>query len=221
MELDSLPISRPRAVIFDWDNTLVDTWPVIHEALHKTFTALGHEPWTLSMVKQRVARSMRDYFPGLFGDKWQEAADIYRQSYTDIRLEKLHALPGADAMLADLSTKNVYMAVASNKEGRNLRIEVEHLGWNPYFRQVIGASDTPRDKPAPEPVHAALKGSNISPGSDVWFIGDSEIDMECAEATSCTAIFYGELPINPLKYPFARHVKNHAELTRLFDYTLK
>ena len=29
----------PRAAIFDWDNTLVDTWPVIHESMNATLYA--------------------------------------------------------------------------------------------------------------------------------------------------------------------------------------
>jgi phosphoglycolate phosphatase len=30
-------MQRPRAILFDWDNTLVDSWAVIHEALVVTF----------------------------------------------------------------------------------------------------------------------------------------------------------------------------------------
>ena len=26
-------LRSPRAILFDWDNTLVDTWATIHEAL--------------------------------------------------------------------------------------------------------------------------------------------------------------------------------------------
>ena len=31
----------PQAALFDWDNTLVDTWPVIHEAMNTTLSAMG------------------------------------------------------------------------------------------------------------------------------------------------------------------------------------
>jgi phosphoglycolate phosphatase len=27
-------LSIPRAILFDWDNTLVDTWPLIHTAMN-------------------------------------------------------------------------------------------------------------------------------------------------------------------------------------------
>ena len=29
-------LPRPRAILFDWDNTLVDSWVTIHEALNIT-----------------------------------------------------------------------------------------------------------------------------------------------------------------------------------------
>ena len=72
-----LNLRKPRALIFDWDNTLVDTWPTIHEALSHTFEAMGVEPWTLEQTRQRVRRSMRESFPELFGDRWTHARDIF------------------------------------------------------------------------------------------------------------------------------------------------
>jgi len=207
-----MELKRPKAILFDWDNTLVNTWPVIHEALHKTFTELGREPWTLDMVKQRVARSMRDSFPLVFGENWQEAGEIYQRNFRSIHLERLQALPGAEATLAYLKTLPVYVAVVSNKKGINLRAEVQHIGWGPYFSKVVGADDTPRDKPFADPVHAALKDSNIQAGPDVWFIGDSYIDMECAHVTGCVPLWYGELPQEPLKHPFKKQFVTQKEL---------
>ncbi len=68
---------------------------------------------------------------------------------------------------------------------------MEHLGWQPYFAQLVGADDAARDKPHPDPVHLALEGSNIQPGEHVWFIGDTVIDLECAQNTQCTPVLYG------------------------------
>jgi phosphoglycolate phosphatase len=212
-----MKLPPPKAIIFDWDNTLVNTWPVIHEALNKTFVQMGRAPWSMEMVQRRVARSMRDSFPAVFGDSWQAAAEIYQQSFRAIHLERLEALPGAASTLAYLQGKPVYVAIASNKKGVNLRKETAHIGWERYFSKVIGADDTPRDKPAPEPVYAALEGSGITADRSVWFVGDSEIDMECAYATGCTAILYGELPQEPLQYPHAAQVRDHSELMTLFE----
>ena len=65
----SLPdgLVRPRAILFDWDNTLVNTWPTIVECYRDTFTALGQAPWTEAEVRARAHGSLRDVFPTLFG----------------------------------------------------------------------------------------------------------------------------------------------------------
>lgn len=212
-----MELKRPKAIIFDWDNTLVNTWPVIHAALNKTLIDMAREPWPMEMVKQRVARSMRDSFPLVFGDDWQAAGELYQSNFRAIHLERLEALPGAEDTLKWLSDKPVHVAVASNKRGVNLRKESTHIGWDQYFQKLIGAEDTPHDKPAAAPVHAALLGSGVPSGSDVWFVGDSSIDMECAHNTGCVPVWYGELPEEPLAYNFAAHAKTHADLVKMLE----
>ena len=76
-----MTLVRPRALLFDWDNTLVDSWGAIHDALRVTFEAMGREPWTLEQTRQRVRRSAREAFPALFGARAEEAAGIFYQAF--------------------------------------------------------------------------------------------------------------------------------------------
>ena len=215
-----MELSKPAAIIFDWDNTLVNTWPTIHEALNKTFVEMGKEEWSLATTKQRVARSMRDSFPLIFGDNWEKAGEIYQQNFRAIHLQKLEALPDAEPVLQFLAESQVFVAVASNKKGDNLRKEISHIGWNKYFSNIVGASDTANDKPAPDPVYKALEGSSITASKQVWFIGDSAVDMECAYASGCLPVWYGEEP-EGLKYQFSQIVANHLELLELLKCHIK
>ena len=54
---------RPKAIIFDWDDTLIDNWQAIHAALNLTLNKMGHERWSFEKTKSNVRRSMRDSFP--------------------------------------------------------------------------------------------------------------------------------------------------------------
>jgi len=175
-------IKPPRALIFDWDNTLVDTFPTIHEALRQTFEAMDVEPWTLAQTRQRVRRSMRESFPVLFGDRWTTARDVFYDAYERVHLSSLTPCEGAGEGLCALASLDLYLAVISNKTGRYLRREAEHLGWSEYFGRLVGAGDAVRDKPSPEPVGYALEGSGIPAGGDVWMVGDADVDMEIAHA---------------------------------------
>ena len=170
----------PRAILFDWDNTLLDSWSVIHEALVVTFRAMGHEPWTLEETKQRVRHSLRDAFPRLFGARWEDA-------FTAMHLERLAAFAGAEALLAALAEDGYYLAVVSIKTGRLLRREAEHLGWSRYFTRMIGAGDASADKPDPAVIHAALRGSGIESAA-AWLVGDTALDVECALAAGCVPV---------------------------------
>lgn len=201
------PPRKPKAILFDWDNTLVDSWPIIHDALCTTFKAFGRTPWTLEETRKRTRKSMRDRFPDLFGEEWEEAAEVFYARYGAIHTENLRPLEGAEEMLAELSHDGIYLAIVSNKTGKYLRIEAENLGWTGYLGQIIGANDALKDKPAVEPVAMALKRSGIDPGQDVWFAGDADIDLECAHNAFCVPILVRENAPEPGE--FNSHPPDH------------
>lgn len=181
-------LPRPRAIVFDWDNTLVDSWQTIHGALVVTFEAMGQEPWTLEETRARVRTSLRDGFPGLFADRWQEAAQVFYAAYEAVHLERLTPLPGAGSLLEALAGRgDLHLAVVSNKRGNILRLEAGHLRWDRHFRALVGAGDAARDKPAPDPLVLAL-AEGVEAGTDVWYVGDADIDMEFACRTGCTPV---------------------------------
>jgi len=181
---------RPRTLLFDWDNTLVDSWGAIHHALNATLAELGLPPWTLAETMARVRRSAREAFPAWFGERAEEAARIFYAAFEADHLDRLQPCAGAEAMLARLHAAGYDLAVVSNKQGRYLRAEAARLGWDRYFRRLVGANDAARDKPAPEAVALALAdgpGETADRGK-VWLIGDTDIDLQCAVDTGCVPV---------------------------------
>lgn len=212
-------MTAPRALILDWDNTLVDSWATIHEALVRTFAAMDHAPWTLEETKTRVRHSLREAFPKLFGERWDEARRLYLRYFTAIHLERLSPLPGASEMLDEARAAGLYLAVLSNKTGQILRREADHLGWHDYFTRLVGAGDASADKPNPAAMRLALKGSDAA-GSAVWYVGDTALDMECAARAGCAGILVGEL--DPLdqgftQFPPQRHFATFREMSRYLN----
>ncbi|MCK5547096.1 MAG: HAD-IA family hydrolase, partial [Rhodospirillaceae bacterium] len=197
------PVAKPVAIIFDWDNTLVDSWVVIHDALNATLNDYGMENWSLDETKSRVAHSMRDSFPTLFGDEWERAGEVFYGHFKKTHLERLSPLPESAGVLSELSKMGIYLGIVSNKTGELLRLEVSHLGWDAMFDVIVGAGDAAHDKPAVDPVEMALLGSNIAMGPHVWFVGDAKIDMECAINAGCLAVLIHETPPNDVEFgPF-------------------
>jgi len=179
---------RPDAIIFDWDNTLVDSFGTITTAFNHTLETFGLPIWSAEEARRRIQRSLRDSFPELFGDHWREARTTYYGHFAAHHLDQLCPMPGAEALLTGLTERGVPLGVVSNKRGGFLRAEAEALGWNRFFDVLVGAGDAPRDKPDPVAVAYALERMGVAPGPDVWFVGDAPIDMECARAAGLTAV---------------------------------
>ena len=171
---------RPKAIIFDWDDTLIDNWQAIHTALNLTLVTMGHERWSFEKTRSNVRRSMRDSFPELFGDRWGEAAEIFSSAIQSNHLETINILDGVPEMLASLRSAGIFLAIVSNKNGQLLREEAKFLGWTKSFGAIIGATDAERDKPDPAPIYLVLSESGFSSGEDIWYVGDAASDMECA-----------------------------------------
>jgi len=181
-------LERPLAIVFDWDNTLIDSWAAIHDAQNHVFAHFGMPLWSLEDIRRRVRGSMRDSYPQLFGERWREAGDLFYARFAERHLDTLTPLPGAAEALVTLRRSGLYLAVVSNKHGDYLRQEAAALGWEEHFGRIVGAFDAARDKPAVDPVDLALAGSGIGRGPAVWFAGDADVDLECAVAASCVPV---------------------------------
>ncbi len=179
---------RPEAIVFDWDNTLIDSWAAIHDAQNHVFAHFDMPLWTLEETRQRVRGSMRDAYPALFGGRWREAGEVFYARFAERHLDTLTPLDGVEAALQELKAMGLYLSIVSNKKGDYLRQEVAALGWESYFGRVIGAFDAARDKPAVDPVDLALSESGIARGPGVWFAGDADIDLACAQAADCIPV---------------------------------
>jgi phosphoglycolate phosphatase len=189
-----LGLPRPRAILFDWDNTLIDSWATIHEALNAVMAAMERPLWSLQETKERVRLSLRESFPMHFGDRWEEARRIYLDVFTAIHLERLSPLPGRDELLGELFREGIYLGVVSNKTGSLLRREAQRIGWWSFFGRVVGAGDAAVDKPDAAPVALALEPSGMRASEAVWFVGDTGIDMECALNSGCVPVLLGKGP---------------------------
>lgn len=184
----SLP--TPRAILWDWDNTLVDAWAGVQAGMNAALRAFAMPEWSVEEVRARARLSLRESFPSLFGAEWERARDLFYAEVRARHLELITPLAGIEAALAAAAPWP--QAVVSNKQGPILRAEAAHLGWNPHFGVLIGAGDATADKPSPAPLLMALDKLGISAGPDIWFIGDTGVDMQAARAAGCSAVLLGD-----------------------------
>jgi phosphoglycolate phosphatase len=184
------PHPCPTALIYDWDNTLVDGWAAIAAALNVAFRAFDKPLWTVEDTKNRVRVALRESFPVMFGAEWERARDIFYTAFREGHLDHVTPMPGvAEALAAAAAWPQ---GVVSNKAGPYLRREVAHLGWDGFFGAVIGAGDASADKPSGAPILLALERMRLTPSKSIWYVGDTALDMQAARAAGVTAVLIGD-----------------------------
>ncbi len=206
-------LNKPRAIIFDWDDTIISAWHIIHAAINKTLEEMGDKPWSEEEARERIGPPAKILFTDLFGEEnWKKADEIYINVYQEMIENNIKLHDGAEEVLKFANDNDIYCAIASTKRGPILRKEVEILGFDKYFKNVIGTGDAKKDKPAKEIVDMSLQGSGIDPKVDeVWFVGDGVTDLKCADNSGCKAVFI------ETKFPGEDKIAEYTMLHRCKD----
>ena len=92
-----------------------------------------------------------------------------------------------------------------------MRKEARHLGWDRHFSKLIGALDAENDKPSTKPVAMALADFPLKEGPEIWFVGDADIDMECAVNAGLAPVLLRN------EAPMPNEFENHSPVYHIED----
>lgn len=164
-------------ILWDWDNTLIDTFEAIYAAQNDTRVHYGMPKWTREESKNAMNTSGRNLIRDVFGaDKAVEARAYFLACY-ERHAAEIQLKEGALDILAFTKAKGFINVLASNKAGSILRNEAQTLGVFTYFARVIGAEDTHSDKPSKDFTDAAIDGFMFD---NIISIGDGKADIQMA-----------------------------------------
>lgn len=215
-------LNKPKAVYFDWDGTLVDSLAFITKAHNHVRRSLGITPeLTKEEFHYYLGMPRAVIFSELYKERADEGETAFVQYYNDNHLSDIQLIEGAQNLLETLDAQGITLGVVSNKRGNFLREEINHLGWDKYFgTRVIGSGDTAEDKPSAMPLeHGLSLMSEKLNKNDIWYVGDTDIDLQCANNAEVVGILYNPKEINisaihGLKIDQNRHfsVKKYEEI---------
>lgn len=174
-----------RAVLFDWDGTLVDSAERTFRCYEQVFAVHGIRFDREAFERTYSPDWYRTYEGvGLPHEAWADADARWIACY---ETETSRLVDGARDGLERLSRAGRVLGVVSSGDASRVRSEMAALGVASLFATAVCGGETARRKPHPEPLLAALGKLAVSP-AECAYVGDSPEDVAMARAAGALAV---------------------------------
>jgi phosphoglycolate phosphatase-like HAD superfamily hydrolase len=184
---------KPEIIALDLDKTVHNVIEIYEQVLNQTREYLGYKILSqleLDNLYKNGYMTVEDTFRIMFGEDCQKALAYYYERIHSLEIEEKHILPGAREMIIHTKKLGLLLVAVTNATQHTSKKILRDLGLFKYFDAVTGMKQTRILKPDPLLLKISLNKINRTPGKNVWFMGDSDTDTECAKISNCTAIRY-------------------------------
>lgn len=199
-------MSRPKAVLWDMDGTLIDTEPLWGKATSELGELLGRPltpevraktiggsfPNTLSVVAEWAGYELKD------GDLERYRTWMFDRM-AELFADGIELNPGIGGVLESLARRRTPMFVCTNTERVVADPCIDAIGRD-YFAGTITGDEVPNSKPAPDMYLEAARLAGAAPG-ECLVVEDSWHGMSAGAAAGCTVLgLADEVPAGVMRF---------------------
>ena len=183
-----------KAVIFDLDGTLVDSFKAHYLAMKDAFKEVDVEITesefkTLfgKFINVIISDHLKNIGKTLASTEISEIAnrkqEIFREKYVD----KVMLLDGGIDCLEKLEKTGYKISLASNSNKKNIDAMIDSVGIRKYFKHIISVDDIKHPKPHPQMFNEAAKNMDVQ-NENCIVIEDSIHGIQAAKAGRMNSI---------------------------------
>ena len=168
--------SLSKAIIFDFDGTLVDSKITIYECFQSITTYLA--PERVDYAKNiLIGPPLRDTASEILGPHHQGQLDEFIKQFIEMHddhaIKNTQPYTGVIETLKKLRSKGISMAVATNKRYAPTVKLINHFNWQQYFTAIECSDSQSQIRNKDEMIQEILKKNNFN---KAFFIGDTVND---------------------------------------------
>jgi HAD superfamily hydrolase (TIGR01509 family) len=179
---------RYRAVIFDKDGVLINSFETVYSAMNKALTHYDYDSlareefrkeWWGIRADDNIERKLR-----ISRERALEIFDLYKQKRKELdQMTKLY--PNVKTVLSRLDGDyGMGVVTSTNREiAIKLLEDFEIFG---FFDVIVGGDET-TPKPAPDALLKACNELGVEPEETI-FIGDTDADIGAGQSAGCTTV---------------------------------
>jgi HAD superfamily hydrolase (TIGR01509 family) len=183
------PARDIKGVIFDLDQTLIDSLQAFTEAFNRGIKRFGLDPVAQEKLASFLDRGWRmgtmllDSFPSAFNkeEARKECEDEIRKAYLELETEKVVLKPGVRRTLRSLKEGGIKIGIVTGRmsKGDGKWLELRRLNIHQHVDVMVTAAEAPA-KPAPDGLILCVKRLGLSAGECVY-VGDSRLDIRAGK----------------------------------------
>ena len=179
---------RFPVVLFDLDGTLIDSGPIIVASMkHAAREVLGREVEEEILTAAIGGPGLVAQMHALDPQRVDDLVEAYR-AHNEPLHEQLEAFREVIEVLPLLRAQGRRLGIVTAKRRATVGLAFDRLpGLEEYFDVLIGAEDTERHKPDPDPVLEALRRLDARP-EEAAYVGDSPFDIRAAKAAGVHSV---------------------------------
>jgi phosphoglycolate phosphatase len=179
-------------IVFDLDGTLIDSAPVVAGVLNgmrqqHSKNALGidcYRSWSSEGGAVLVGNAL-----GISPKDAEQFVPEFRKRYFDLPTPINSIYPGVVEMLKAFKSRNIRLAICSNKPENLCKKVLNEVGLESFFDVVVGGDTLTKRKPDPLPLKHIINELKINP-NQILFVGDSLIDKNTAISAEIDFAFF-------------------------------
>ena len=181
-----------RAVVFDWDLTLWDSWGIHLRLMENTAADLGVDAPSPEAVAAEFHRPFRQHLLWFFGsrpdaeDELERILESYLSRYDGILAFRNYLFPGVASLLPALKRRGIRIGILSDKIPQFGHAELQRSGLSALVDFADFKTDARPYKPAPDGLHTVLQGLSVSP-EEAMYVGDGPQDVACARSVGAAS----------------------------------
>ncbi|MFV1990133.1 MAG: HAD family hydrolase [Acidimicrobiales bacterium] len=176
-----------RHIIWDWNGTLYDDFPLVLRSSNAAMATVGGRPLSMTEYQRRFRRPVQEFYAEVLGreftpEQWRAMDDAFHDTYHEI-IDEADLRSGAREVLAELETSGVTQSLLSMWRHENLVPFVESIGVARHFLCMDGLQQGGGGQKEPHlREHLSQLTSLGVSQHQIVMIGDTVDDAHAAQA---------------------------------------
>lgn len=172
---------RYRAVLFDLDGTLVDSYAALTEAVNHARRGEGLHDLDAERIRTLVGDGLEKLLQRAFGrdEIERHTVEAFETRYDEVCCEGSRVLADVESTLEQLAARGIAMGVCTNKPTVFSRKILDFVGLSRYFRAIVGPDLAGARKPEARHLLVTLEAARCA-AEETLFVGDMPIDVRAA-----------------------------------------